>query len=116
MSGRQNSVTQFLNSVISVVEEVGTETIKESIGDSTRNNRVVTVNQLIRYLSGSSSRSRRTLGRKLAVVYGSVRPNVRFAINNRTDAIDLTEFSNYITLCSNFVDFNRSVAQRLANA
>lgn len=67
--------------------------VKELIGDSTSNNRTVTVNQVIRYLEYTGQR---TTAKQVKAAYSVLRPvisTIRAADGVvRTDAIDLDEF------------------------
>jgi hypothetical protein len=75
----------------SVARGSKTKQIKKLIGDSTSNNRTLTVRQAIRYLDIVGLDS-------LATQIDSVRPLIEHEIviarSNRTDAIDLSEFVN----------------------
>lgn len=68
--------------------------IKASVGDSLNNNRVPSVNQVIRFLTREESSTRQyKVGRILKNVYGLTRSELRTQrLNDRTDAYDINEF------------------------
>lgn len=69
------------------------KSVKELIGDSTSNNRTVTVNQAIRYLEYTGQRK---TAKQVKAAYSVLRPVITYvrAYDGvvRTDAIDLDEF------------------------
>lgn len=87
----------FITDLQGVVDTYGTTAIKETIGDSVNNNRTVTVNQLIRFLTSRRKANLRLLGLQLETVYASPLlkagiSEIRF-LTDRTDAIDFSEFT-----------------------
>lgn len=71
--------------------------VKPVVGDSIKNNRVISVSQLLRYLLNSSSSSDRKLGKSLNSLYSLVRPSlgrIRREVfeNQRSDSFDYNEF------------------------
>lgn len=72
-----------------------TPMVKEAIGDSTNNNRTLTVNQVIRYLKVSPVKGNKKLVRQLASVYDILREDIivdRKRSTRRSDAVDFNEF------------------------
>jgi hypothetical protein len=68
--------------------------VKEVIGDSTENNRTLTVNQVIRYLEANQIRGGTRKAVRLRNVYSVLRDNIledRQLSTKRTDAIDINE-------------------------
>lgn len=77
--------------------------IKETIGDSTNNNRVVTVSQVIRYLTRkNASTAQRRLGINIRIRYNTDQLKIRRDMNwsNRTDAFDINEFLGLVEVVS----------------
>lgn len=111
---------EFLGNLVSVLENVGTENLKLTIGDSIDNNRVPTVNQVIRYLTrAGASRNQKGLGKQLIGAYGILRRDIQVSrafSNSRTDAIDINELINvYDDLVLNGpTSFRRVVSRSLA--
>lgn len=91
----------FIVQLKRVVKELTPYSVKMYIGDSTFNNRTLTVNQVIRYLTISTrNRKFNALGNNLQTAYNSLLPlinEVRSITKSRTDAIDINEFINYYT-------------------
>ncbi len=72
-----------------------TPMVKEAIGDSTNNNRTLTVNQVIRYLRVSPVKGNKKLVKQLTSVYDILREDIvsdRRQATRRTDAVDFNEF------------------------
>ena len=65
-----------------------TKVIKKAIGDSTRNNRTLTVNQVVRYLTLAGFD---TDAQKISVVTEILKDQILSRRNNRTDSIDINE-------------------------
>lgn len=89
---------KFMNYILNVIEDVGAENIKSAIGDSTSNNRTLTVNQVLRFLKLSrTGTNRRRAASKLSSLRtrlsSSLRTNRRIIAggNRRTDAYDISE-------------------------
>ncbi len=77
----------------------GTREVKVFIGDSTRNNRTLTVSQVIRYLNGIGVAR---MAETVEVVSSILEPEILKRRENRTDAIDITELVNtYRTVVMN---------------
>jgi hypothetical protein len=92
------------------LNEEGAQNVKALLGDSTDNNRVLSVNQVLRYLNLSGYQS--TAGR-LNAVYLKVRSDIRAEFGSaRTDAIDWNEFVEFVNNYAN----HRSLSQVLKNA
>jgi len=86
----------FASALQGVLNKYGRNTIKLAIGDSVGNNRTVTVNQLIRFLSTRRTLTLRVLGAQLQAVYAlslitEGLEDLRWT-NERTDAFDINEF------------------------
>lgn len=86
----------FINNLVGVVNGLDTNTVKLTLGDSINNNRVLSVNQVIRFLTAQRKRNLRTLGLELSSVYELLRGDlVSTRLTLRTDAIDINEFTNF---------------------
>lgn len=106
-----SKVTRLLNDVNGVLDTFSRDSIKAAIGDSTANNRTVTVKQLIRFLNTRRKSGLRKLANNLSVVYSSVRGDIFLNRSSyRTDAVDVYEFIDFLE--SNTL--SRSVTQQLA--
>ena len=85
---------QFFNDLAQLRADVrgkSGRTVKKLIGDSTENNRTLTVKQAIRYIDGVVGDQ--TLARQLQAVNEILKP-VIVEKRRRTDAIDLSELVN----------------------
>jgi hypothetical protein len=83
---------RFFTQLTGLVGGLDTNDVKDTIGDSTNNNRTLTVRQVIRFLSSSNNPRFRSLGKRLAEVYGLLRPVVTSVRSSgRTDAVDINE-------------------------
>ena len=83
----------FFLTLVEALNGVDTLEAKSFIGDSINNNRVLTVNQVIRFFTNASSNKSRTIGHNLDSVYDLLRVDITSNRgNNRTDAIDINEF------------------------
>lgn len=95
----------------SLVRGRNAQTAKRAIGDSTKNNRTLTVSQTIRFLD--------LLGQdEFATQLDLVRPIIEQEVakvrSNRTDAIDLAEFvDTYRNVIMN--NRNRTLRQKVGN-
>jgi hypothetical protein len=94
-------IENFVSDVLEVVQNYGNTAIRKSLKDSTNRNRVVSVNQVIRFLKSRRNPAYRNLATKLDAVYiSTVRQtavNLRLLNGSaRTDAVDLNEFVNAI--------------------
>lgn len=92
-----SKVERFLSDVNRVLKVNTTNGIKRSIKDSVNNNRVITVNQLIRFLKKKDS----NLALKVSVAYGFVKHDIKFDrvfYTRRTDAVDINEFLRMCTV------------------
>ena len=109
-----NKTISFLNRLVTTLNTVDTDTLKSSIGDSTNNNRTVTVNQAIRFFTRSG---KRRLASNLRTVYSSrqVRSLIRAirATSRRTDAVDINELLSAVNVASHVASFNRSLGRSL---
>lgn len=76
--------------------------IKFSVGDSTRNNRVPSVNQVIKFLTRKNSSNRqRVVGNQLKNVYPVLRSKLRnIRLSERSDALDINEFLSDVYLAT----------------
>lgn len=84
----------FYNNLYTTVEGLNPNAVKASIGDSINNNRVLTVGQVVRFLS--STRGTKTLGTNLSNIFNLLRKDIISSRpNNRTDAVDINEFINF---------------------
>jgi hypothetical protein len=88
--------------------------VKSAIGDSKKNNRTLTVSQVIRYLEQNHVRGSRSKARKIRAVYDLLRADInrnRSDFSNRTDAIDINELVNtYRNLVMNNKDRSTRIA------
>lgn len=86
----------FFNNLITVLNRYDNDDIKTAIGDSTNNNRTVTVNQVIRFLGTRRNAGLKSLGEDLSFAYDTLREDIAEArtTNNRSDAFDINEFIN----------------------
>lgn len=70
--------------------------IKQMIGDSTNNNRNLTVNQVIRFFTRrNASVKQRLWGKVIKSIFEDLKPylySARKDFNNRSDALDVKEF------------------------
>ncbi len=84
-----------LTTIRSLVRNKKDSSLKKKIGDSTKNNRTLTVNQTVRILNTLGNQH---VARELAAVYGVLKKDIYNAREERgtvrTDAIDLTELTN----------------------
>jgi len=82
-----------LNNIINSLDPVE---VKLTIGDSINNNRTLTVNQLVRFLTDSKNRKFKKLGNSLLAVKELIAADIiNSRNNNRTDALDINEFLNF---------------------
>lgn len=90
----------LVNSINNVIATFGTNEIKLAIGDSINNHRVLTVNQLIRFLGTRRKASYVNLGKALVKAYNANRGSISTArsVNGlvRTDAIDINELTSFL--------------------
>ena len=72
--------------------------IKDRVGDSLNNNRVPSVNQVIRFLTRENSSTRQyEIGRTLRQIYNATRRTLRQNRSTlRTDAFDINEFTGNV--------------------
>lgn len=111
---------RFINAVMTSVKETTRATIKKDSRNSTKNNRVVTINQVANHLGQQGSFRLMDLSDELLAVkdymienklLSKVRKN-----NNRTDAYDINElakaFSKYVV---NNKKHNNSVSRIVSN-
>lgn len=95
----KSTVTNFVSKIDDVLSDYTINDVKESIGDSTNNNRALTVSQTIRFFRtiGQS-----TLAKDLTTVYTddtirTVLQQFRNRKNNRQDAFDINELTHVLT-------------------
>lgn len=92
----RTNYSKFLKNFELFMDTVDVYEIKQAIGDSINNNRALTVNQVVRYLTSRRNKDKKLLGEQLQVVYDATR--FRVILNRRTnglrrnDAIDVGEF------------------------
>lgn len=94
IGGLMRKFQQFFNDLAQLRADVrgkSGRTVKKLIGDSTENNRTLTVKQAIRYVDGVVGDQ--TLARQLQAVNEILKP-VIVEKRRRTDAIDLSELVN----------------------
>jgi hypothetical protein len=85
---------------------------KRLLGDSTNNNRILTVNQTIRLLRKLNNE---TTASKIQAAYEVLKPYIRVRKSKRTDAVDMTELvSTYRTLVMTKRKFRQTLGRRLA--
>lgn len=91
----QGKYVTFFDELVGFLETTDTNTIKVAIGDSINNNRTLSVNQVIRFLTTRRTPSKKALGESLVNVYTMLKPTIiSKRINARTDAVDINEFLN----------------------
>ena len=84
--------------------------VKQVIGDSTNNNRTLTVSQTVRFLETNGQKA---LANQLKRVNSVLEPHIR-ANRVRTDAVDISEFvSTYRTLVMNRRELRTNVSNAL---
>lgn len=92
---RTNKCTQFVNDLNYVLNIYNRNYVKSFIGDSTNNNRTLTVNQVVRFLNATG---RYTLAATLTAVSKRLTDDINasryYSDINRTDAVDINEFLN----------------------
>ena len=97
--------------VKAVVTTIETADVKGDVGDSTNNNRVPSVNQVIRFLTSTNY----ALSSDLRRVYRSLQKNKAFKRlrrnNNRTDAIDINELVEVVSRTNG--NTKRELGQRI---
>lgn len=84
-------IDNLVETVNSIVENDGSDTIKRLIGDSRNNNRTLSVRQVIRYFNAVGEQN---LAQSLSQAYTTLLRYIkhRRRNTNRTDAVDLSEF------------------------
>lgn len=86
-----SNYNQFYTDLLKATVNLNPTTVKTSIGDSTNNNRTLTVGQVARYLRNVSRKTR--LATSITRIHSLFREDIQRARNNsRTDAIDINEF------------------------
>ena len=112
----------FFNTLVEVVGGLDRNFVKETIGNSTSNNRTLTVNQVIRYLSSRRGVGLKSLGGQLESVYGDILPLIiasRKRRNRRTDSVDINEFINTFesrVINSKSSNFKRTIGRVISAA
>lgn len=110
----------FITNLQTVVQTKGRNSIKTTIGDSTFNNRVLTINQVIRYLTRrNATTTQRQLGKQLRKTYSLLKEDLHFnralGAPFRTDAFDINEFFTvYTNLVVNSKSHRLRVSRNLA--
>ena len=116
---KMNGIRQVASEIKYLILEIGRDNIKRYIGDSTDNNRALTVNQLLRFLDETNrdpklksfkTTKKNSLRRRVAALFydSSVRILLHKTRANRTDAFDVREF--FRILC--FIDTVQSTEAR----
>lgn len=86
----------FYNSLVGVVGNLNTNSVKERLGDSTHNHRTLTVNQVVRFLNTKRTKGLKNLGNSLQNVYEILKEDIiANRLSRRTDAIDINEFISF---------------------
>ena len=109
-------VESFVNRLTLVLEIHNRDSIKSIIGDSTNNNRTLTVNQVIRFLNKNGYRK---LAAEINALYFRLNNEIRDFRNttsSRTDAIDVNEFLTVVECVGYSTSMTRSLAQVLSKA
>lgn len=113
----KTAVQSFLNTMDSVLLNYPAVIVKSTIGDSTNNNRVPTVSQMIRFLNtiGSSK-----LATNLSVSYDVLKEALyqRRSSTSRTDAFDINELLDEFEarVVHGSTEVKRRVGKLLVNA
>ena len=87
----------FVNRLVDIINEQDRNTVKSVIGDSTLNNRTLTVTQFVRYLNATG---RYNTAFNVTKVYGVLNKRLvaqRDRRNFRTDAFDINELLTVLT-------------------
>ena len=107
---------KFFYDLLKVTEDIDPVILKSSIGDSVHNNRVISVNQLVRYLTTSKNRGDKVTGKRLEKVHNKLLKNYitfgsrPFRKVKRNDAVDINEFiKEYRNTVMNSKVFRHSV-------
>lgn len=87
----------FVNRLVDILGDTDRTTVKSLIGDSTANNRTITVNQLVRYLEVTGYYTTASNVRKLQRNLSGRLNSYRTRNNNRTDAFDVNELLTVLT-------------------
>ena len=83
----------LLNSTLNSLDPIE---VKLALGDSINNNRTLTVNQVIRFLTQAGTRRQVKLGNNLLNIFSILKDDIRANRGNlRTDALDINEFLNF---------------------
>lgn len=113
---------QFFNSLVTILNRYDGTYIKESIGDSTNNHRVPTVNQVVRFLTSSRKAEMKILGDNLKIAYETLKDEIditRKTNTSRSDAIDINEFMdayNEVVIASGDWEIRQVLSENLATA
>lgn len=107
-----NKINQLVLDVQSVLDFWTVNEIKKFIGDSTNNNRKLSVNQVLRFLNRQGYQ---TLFNQLTAVYNETRDYVAMSRVDllRTDAYEWVELIATLDNMSVFPPFVRSLGQRI---
>ena len=108
---------KFVNNLTDVLNDINVVKVKKSIGDSTNNNRTLTVNQVIRYLTSRRKTNLKKLGEDLQTIYGNRKVRKLLKVlrtsSSRTDSVDVSEFLQALSVCVQLPSFTRSVGHTL---
>lgn len=108
-----SKVDRLINKVVDIVNNTTSENVQAAVGDSVNNNRIVSVNQTIRYLRQTATNW--TLGADLNRAYQALRRQGAFKRlrrnKNRTDAIDMNELLDVVDRLN--TTKKREVGQRI---
>lgn len=113
---------QFLTNLEDFLTRKNADDLRLSIGDSIYNNRVPTINQVIRFLTRkSASKQQRLLGKQLSAAYELLKQDIK--VNRRvlrgavrTDAFDINEFINTYkdVVILGTTSYRRTISRHLA--
>lgn len=96
-----NGTAKFVKFIHNLIDKVGADTIKESIGDSTNNNRTLTISQVSRYLKRSRYKHRRSAATRLLNLKNNLSAQLASRRSSgRTDAYDILELSKVVNSAS----------------
>jgi hypothetical protein len=89
-----SKIDTFLQDLETRISNIEPFVVKAVLGDSTNNNRALSVNQIIKYFTAhDASKKQRKVGQQLREVYPITRKYLReLRLNSRTDAVDINEF------------------------
>lgn len=114
---KESTGRRFVSTLERVLSDLDQSRVKRSIGDSTQNNRTISVNQLVRFLTRRGNRGDQILARRISTLLESVRDLVSLNRINRTDAVDVSEFLevlNHLTSDSSHTRFLTRTLQKVS--